>query len=80
MGQQTWAGAAREVWRTAARHKIASGLVALCVAGSLVAITVAGSGSAGPAGAAAGPAKRPPTRLRRPSASPPSGIPGSTWR
>ena len=57
MGQQTWAGAAREVWRTAARHKIASGLVALCVVGSLVAITVAGSGSAGPAGAAAGPAK-----------------------
>ena len=57
MGQQTWAGAAREVWRTAARHKIASGLVALCVVGSLVAITVAGSGSAGPGRAAAGPAK-----------------------
>ena len=52
MGQQTWAGAAREVWRTAARHKIASGLVALCVVGSLVAITLAGSGSAGSAGAA----------------------------
>jgi len=57
MGQQTWAGAAREVWRTAARHKIASGLVALCVVGSLVAITLAGSGSAGSAGAATGAAK-----------------------
>ena len=62
MGQQTWAGAAREVWRTAARHKVASGLVALCVVGSLIAITLAGSGSAGSglagsAGAAAGPAK-----------------------
>jgi cytochrome c biogenesis protein CcmG/thiol:disulfide interchange protein DsbE len=57
MGQQTWAGAAREVWRTAARHKIASGLVALCVAGSLIALTLAGSGSAGSAGAAGGPAK-----------------------
>ena len=57
MGQQTWAGAAREVWRTAARHKIASGLVALCVVGSLVAITLAGSGSAGSAGAATGGAK-----------------------
>ena len=54
MGQQTWAGAAREVWRTAARHKIAAGLVALCVVGSLVAITLAGSGSAGSAGAATG--------------------------
>ena len=57
MGQQTWAGAAREVWRTAARHKIASGLVALCVVASLVAITLAGSGSAGSAGAATGGAK-----------------------
>jgi cytochrome c biogenesis protein CcmG/thiol:disulfide interchange protein DsbE len=54
MGQQTWAGAAREVWRTAARHKIASGLVALCVAVSLIALAWAGSGSAGAAG---GPAK-----------------------
>src|SRR5580658_3704921 len=53
MGQQTWAGAARDVWRTAARHKIASGLVALAVVASLIAITLAASGPAGP-GAAAG--------------------------
>jgi cytochrome c biogenesis protein CcmG/thiol:disulfide interchange protein DsbE len=57
MGQQTWTGAAREVWRTAARHKIVSALVALCVVGSLLAITLAGSGSAGSAGEAAGSAK-----------------------
>jgi cytochrome c biogenesis protein CcmG, thiol:disulfide interchange protein DsbE len=56
MGQQTWGGAAREVWRTAARHKIASVLVALCVAGSLIAIAVIGSGSAAPAGADSDPA------------------------
>ena len=53
MGQQTWAGAAREVWRGAARHKIISGLVALCVVGSLIAIAVSGSGSAAPGTAAA---------------------------
>ena len=52
MGQQTWTGAAREVWRTATRHKIVSTLVALCVAGSLVAIAVVGSASPGPAKAA----------------------------
>jgi len=55
MGQQTWAGAAREVWRGAARHKIISGLLALCVVGSLIAIAVSGSGSATP-GQAADPA------------------------
>ena len=56
MDQQTWAGAVREVWHTAVRHKIASGLVALCVAASLVAIAVAASGSAGSAGTAPDPA------------------------
>jgi cytochrome c biogenesis protein CcmG, thiol:disulfide interchange protein DsbE len=56
MDQQTWAGAVREVWHTAARHKIASGLVALCVAASLVAVAVVASGSAGSAGTAPTPA------------------------
>ena len=56
MDQQTWAGAVREVWRTAVRHKIASGLVALCVAASLVAVAVVASGSAGTAPAPAAPA------------------------
>jgi cytochrome c biogenesis protein CcmG/thiol:disulfide interchange protein DsbE len=49
MGQQTWAGAAGEVWRSALRHKLASGIIALCVAGSLIGIALAGSGSAAPA-------------------------------
>ena len=44
MDQQTWPGAVREVWHTAVRHKIASGLVALCVAASLVAVAVVASG------------------------------------
>jgi cytochrome c biogenesis protein CcmG, thiol:disulfide interchange protein DsbE len=48
MGQQTWAGAIGEVWRSAIRHKVISGVVGLCVAGSLTGIAVAGSGS-GPA-------------------------------
>ena len=56
MDQQTWAGAVREVWHTAVRHKIASGLVALCVAASLVAVAVVASGSAGSAGTAPAPA------------------------
>jgi cytochrome c biogenesis protein CcmG, thiol:disulfide interchange protein DsbE len=56
MDQQTWAGAVREVWHTAARHKIVSGLVALCVAASLVAVAVVASGSAGSAGTAPTPA------------------------
>ena len=51
MDQQTWAGAVREVWHTAVRHKIVSGLVALGVAASLVA-----SGSGGPAADPAAPA------------------------
>jgi cytochrome c biogenesis protein CcmG, thiol:disulfide interchange protein DsbE len=56
MDQQTWAGAVRGVWHTAVRHKIASGLVALCVAASLVALAVVASGSAGSAGTAPAPA------------------------
>jgi thiol-disulfide isomerase/thioredoxin len=56
MGQQTWAGAIGDVWRTAVRHKVISGLIALCVAGSLVAIGLAGSAS-GASGASGQPAK-----------------------
>jgi cytochrome c biogenesis protein CcmG/thiol:disulfide interchange protein DsbE len=58
-GQQTWAGAARDVWRAAVRHKLASGLVALAAVASLIAIALVASGPAGPAGstgAAADPA------------------------
>ncbi len=40
MGQQTWAGAIGEVWRSVVRHKIVSVIVALCVAGSLTAIAL----------------------------------------
>jgi cytochrome c biogenesis protein CcmG, thiol:disulfide interchange protein DsbE len=61
MQELTWAGAIREVWRTAARHKIAAGAVALCVAGSLTGIALAsgegaGSGSTATAAAHADPA------------------------
>ena len=56
MEQQTWAGAVRDVWQTAVRHKIASGLVALCVATSLIAVGLVASGSGAPAGAAPDPA------------------------
>ena len=56
MKQQTWAGAVREVWRTAARHKVVSSLIAMCVAASLVAIALVASGSGAPAGATAHPA------------------------
>jgi cytochrome c biogenesis protein CcmG, thiol:disulfide interchange protein DsbE len=45
MGQQTWQGAAREVGRVALRHKVLSAVVAVCVAGSLIAIGVVGSAS-----------------------------------
>ena len=51
-GRQTWAGAAREVWRTATRHKLAAGFVALAVIASLIAIALA----AGPSGPAPDPA------------------------
>ena len=53
MGQQTWAGAIGEVWRSAVRHKVVSGLVALCVAGSLTGIALAGSGRGAPTDPAA---------------------------
>ena len=53
MGQQTWAGAIRELWQSAARHKIASAVVALCVAGSLAGIALASSGSSSGSGHAA---------------------------
>jgi cytochrome c biogenesis protein CcmG, thiol:disulfide interchange protein DsbE len=52
-GQQTWAGALRDVGRSARRHKILSALIALAIAGSLTAIGVIGSGSGGPAKPAA---------------------------
>ena len=55
MGQQTWAGAIGEVWRSARRHKIISAIVALCVAGSLTAVVLASSAS-GKAAAPADPA------------------------
>jgi cytochrome c biogenesis protein CcmG/thiol:disulfide interchange protein DsbE len=45
MAEQTWAGAARELWRSALRHKVISTVVALCVAGSLVGIGLAGQSS-----------------------------------
>jgi cytochrome c biogenesis protein CcmG/thiol:disulfide interchange protein DsbE len=45
MREQTWAGAAGEVWRSALRHKFLSAIVALCVAGSLTAFAVASSAS-----------------------------------
>ena len=56
MKQQTWAGAVRELWRTATRHKVVSSLIVMCVAASLVAIALVASGSGAPAGAAADPA------------------------
>lgn len=55
-GPQTWAGAAREVWRTATRHKIASGLAALAAVASLIAIALVASGPSGPAADPAAPA------------------------
>jgi thiol-disulfide isomerase/thioredoxin len=45
MGQQTWKGAAREAGRSALRHKVLTAVIAVCVAGSLVAIGVVGSAS-----------------------------------
>jgi cytochrome c biogenesis protein CcmG, thiol:disulfide interchange protein DsbE len=55
MGQRTWADAIRELWRSAARHKIASAVIALCVAGSLAGIAVASGGSGSGSGRAADP-------------------------
>jgi thiol-disulfide isomerase/thioredoxin len=57
MAELTWAGAVREVWRSALRHKIISAVIAVCVAGSLAGIALAGQGSR--AGAAASPAASP---------------------
>ena len=54
VGQQTWAGAIGEVWRSAVRHKLIAVFAALCVAGSLAGIALVGFGS-GPAGPAADP-------------------------
>ena len=45
MGQQTWKGAVREVGRSALRHKVLTAIIAVCVAGSLIAIGVVGSAS-----------------------------------
>ena len=45
MRQQTWKGAAREVGRSALRHKVLTAIIAVCVAGSLIAIGVVGSAS-----------------------------------
>ena len=56
MAQQTWAGAVGEVRRAAARHKVVSGLIALCVAGSLAAIALAGAASGSASGQPARPA------------------------
>ena len=58
MGQQTWAGAIGDVRRSAVRHKVVSGIIALCVAGSLagIALVSSASGQAAPAAAAPAPA------------------------
>jgi len=47
MRQRAWAGVIGRVWRAAARHKIAAGVVAVCVAGTLTGISLTGSGSGG---------------------------------
>ena len=54
MGQQTWKGAAREVGRSALRHKVLTAIIAVCVAGSLIAIGVVGSASGQAASGQAG--------------------------
>jgi cytochrome c biogenesis protein CcmG/thiol:disulfide interchange protein DsbE len=48
MGQLTWKAAAREVGRGALRHKVLSAVIAVCVAGSLIAIGIIGSASGQP--------------------------------
>ena len=48
MGQRTWKGAAREVGRSALRHKVLTAVIVVCVAGSLIAIGVVGSASGQP--------------------------------
>ncbi len=49
MGQLTWKAAAREGGRAALRHKVMSAVIAVCVAGSLIAIGAIGSTSGQPA-------------------------------
>ena len=49
MGQLTWKAAAGEVAGAALRHKVLSAVIAVCVAGSLIAIGVIGSASGQPA-------------------------------
>jgi thiol-disulfide isomerase/thioredoxin len=56
VGRQTWAGAIGEMGRTARKHKLTTGIVALCIAASLIAIALVGSGGPGPAKPAADPA------------------------
>jgi len=48
VSQQTWAGAIRELGRSAVRHKLATAFALLCIAGSLTVIVVVGSGSGSP--------------------------------
>ena len=48
-GRGTWAGAVREVGRSARRHKVLSAIIALCAAGSLTAIGLIGANSGGAA-------------------------------
>jgi len=47
-GQLSWRGAAADVWRSVRRHKVISSVIAVVVAGSLVAIGIAGTASSGP--------------------------------
>jgi thiol-disulfide isomerase/thioredoxin len=56
-GELTWRGAIGEVWRSAARHRLAAAIVALAVVGSLAGITLASTGSGRPLGS--GPAAHP---------------------
>ncbi len=49
VSQQTWAGAIRDVWRSAARHKLIAALVAACAAASLAGLALASPGPARPA-------------------------------
>jgi cytochrome c biogenesis protein CcmG/thiol:disulfide interchange protein DsbE len=55
VGPLTWRGAIGETWRSAARHKVAAAVIALCVVASLAGIALANSGS-GRAAPAADPA------------------------
>ncbi|MBV9092489.1 MAG: TlpA family protein disulfide reductase [Streptosporangiaceae bacterium] len=47
--QRTWATAARQARRAAARHKLAAAIVAVCAAGVLAALALASSDAPGPA-------------------------------